>query len=302
MSQRLKLPSVLLVLLGLAWLLIKDQEALVLMIVILSVSGVYILGLVRIWRNAGLGHGISIWRALCFLVGMLILLFTLSGPMDALADRAFSMHMVQHMLLIKVIAPLLLLGEFSPAFLWAVGRNTAHRTATIWTQTSWLGSSWKQLTNAYVAWTLYALCLWVWHIPTFYQAALKSEPVHDLEHFLFLTTSLLFWWYVIKNGRNPKVRYGTAVLYLFTTLLHESALGALLTFSSRNWYVFYTSSNPWGLSPLSDQQLAGIIMWLPGGVLFMSLIVFYFGTWLQTIEKSMPIHQAELAQTGEQNE
>lgn len=264
----------------------------------LIVSAVYALGLTRLWRRAGVGHGLPVWRAACFLAGMAILAAALSSPVDELADRAFSMHMVQHMLLMKVIAPLLLLGEFSAVFLWAIGNESAGRWARLW----WSRSFWKYLTNPWIAWTLYALALWTWHIPTFYQAALKNETLHDFEHLIFLGTSLMFWWYLLKTGPGQVVRYGAAVIYLFTTLLHESALGALLTFSARNWYSFYSTANPWGLSPLSDQQLAGMLMWLPGGILFAFLIVFYFGAWLQAIEKRMQGNHPEFVHTGDSNE
>ena len=177
-----------------------------------------------------LGRGLPIWRAVCFLGGMVILTLALTGVMDELADRYFSMHMVQHVLLMKVVAPLLLLGEFWTVFLWAVGKEAARRMRGMWTHSPHLTQLWKQLTNPWVAWSLFAVGLWIWHIPAFYQAALKSEPLHDLEHLLFVGTSLLFWWYLLKTKHDQTRRYGMAILYLFTTLLHESLLGALLTF------------------------------------------------------------------------
>jgi putative membrane protein len=276
----------------------NSPEFVVLYSILLLVSLLYLTGIVRLWHNAGWGHGVSAWRAACFLLGMLTLALALSKPMDELTDQAFSMHMLQHVLLMKVIAPLLLLGEVSTVFLWAVSLRGAQSVARTWKRAEPLRWIWQQSTTPRWAWLLFAGCLWLWHIPSLYESALENETLHDFEHFLFLGTSLLFWWYLFQNGTNPKVRYGTAVLYLFTTLLHESALGALLTFSSNPWYSFYTSSGPWGLTPLADQQLAGVIMWLPGGVLFMALIVYYFGLWLQAIETSMP----RLAETGDPNE
>jgi putative membrane protein len=275
----------------LAWigLLATDHGFLFLETTILLISAVYILGLTRLWRSAGFGHGVPAWRAACFLAGMAILALALSGPMDELADQAFSIHMVQHMLLVKVIAPLLLLGEFAPVFLWAAGRGIAQRIGKSWARSRWLKGAWEQITKPWITWGIFALCLWIWHVPTFYQAALESELLHDVEHFMFLGAALLFWWFLLQKGPDRKIRYGMAVLYLFTTLMQESALGGLLTFSSHGWYSFYASPGLWGLSPLGDQQLAGVIMWLPGGVLFLFLMVFYFGLWLQAIERSMPV-------------
>ena len=286
-----------------AWMYANGQGLLLLMMLLMLVGASYILGLIRLWRKAGPGHGIPIWRALCFLAGLMILIVVLSSPVDALADKNFSVHMIQHMLLMKIVAPLLLLGEFSSVFLWAVGLNASHKLAAVWKHSDQLQAIWKRLLNPWLTWALFAFSLWLWHIPDFFQAALKNEALHDLEHFLFLSTSLLFWWYLIQNGSNPKVRYGTAVLYLFTTGLHESALGALLTFSSASWYSLYSSVDPWGLSVLKDQQLAGVIMWLPSGIMFTALIVVCFGLWLQAIEKSSAFQsQPELTLKGDSNE
>jgi putative membrane protein len=301
-NWRFQLLLTLLALLACGWLFVNGPDTLFLLTALLLAGGIYLTGLIRVWSSTGLGHGIPVWRAACFLAGMLILAFTLLGPMDELADGAFSMHMVQHMLLMKVIAPLLLLGEFSSLSLWAVGKGTAHQLAGAWNRSGPLRGTWRWLTHPWIAWTLFAMCLWIWHIPAFYQAALESEPVHGLEHLLFLGTSMLFWWYLLQDQRDQKVRYGGVVLYLFTTLLQESILGALLTFSSRSWYSLYNSPDLWGLSPLADQQLAGLIMWLPGGMLFMFLIVLYFGSWLQAIERSLPGQAPQLAQTGDGNE
>ncbi len=290
-----------LILLAALWLFMESPGLSLLLPIILAVSAVYIFGLIRLWRRAGVGHGLPVWQAACFLGGMTILWLSLSGFMDKLANEAFSMHMVQHMLLMKVVAPRLLLGEFSSVFLWATGKNVAHQTVGMWTR-SVLRSFWKYLTNPWVGWTLFALSLWGWHIPVFYQAALHSEPLHDLEHLTFLGSSLLFWWYLLKAGPGRVVRFGMVILYLFTTLLHESLLGWLLTFSARAWYSFYSAPVPWGLSPLGDQQLAGMLMWLPGGILFAFLIVLYFGAWLQAIEKRMQGTHSEFVHTGDSNE
>ena len=281
---------------------ITDMSAAFLLFVLVAISGVYILGLKRLWQNAGWGHGLPLWRAVCFLSGMAILALALLGPMDEMADQYFSMHMVQHLLLMKVIAPLLLLGWFSPIFLWAVGKNAAHQTGELWARSRRLRRLWRRFTDPWVAWIAFALCLWFWHIPAFYQAALENEPLHDFEHLLFLGTSLLFWWYLLKTGRDQKLRYGVAVIYLFTTLLHESVLGALLTFSQKSWYSFYSAANPWGLPALHDQQLAGLIMWLPGCTLFSVLIIYYFGAWLRAIEERMQKSHPRLLTTGGGNE
>ncbi len=267
--------------------------------VIAAIVLLYVTGAIRVWRRAGWGHGIPFWRAACFLAGMAILGASLANPMDRLAEQSFAAHMFQHVLLMKAIPPMLLLGEFSVAFLQAVGGRAAHAASSGWTHSVFIRSTWRKMSSAWFGWSFFALSIWIWHVPPFYDAALRNEWLHVLEHAMFLGSSLLFWWYLLKPGPDRVTRYGAVVLYLFTTLLHESALGALLTFSARSWYPFYSAANPWGLSPLGDQQWAGMIMWVPGGVLFGFLIVYYFGAWLRAIEKRMRAAHPEYARVGE---
>jgi putative membrane protein len=113
------------------------------------------------------------------------------------------------------------------------------------------------------------VAVWVWHAPVLYQATLGSELVHTLQHASFLVTALLFWWALLR-GHEGRVGRPASVIYLFTTAMHTSLLGALLTFSERLWYPLYDeSTSAWGLTPLEDQQLAGLIMWVPAGLVYL---------------------------------
>ena len=128
---------------------------------------------------------------------------------------------------------------------------------------------WRALSSPPVAWLLFAVVLWGWHLPALYEAALRNETVHAVEHLTLLLGVLLFWWVLLERTRPAHVRLGFAVAYLFTTTLQSGVLGALITFSSQLWYPYYAPlTAAWGLTPLQDQQLAGIIMWLPGGAVF----------------------------------
>ncbi len=276
-----------------------SPQTFILELLIFAVATVYAVGVVRLWRRAGWGHGLASWRAVCFLGGMAILGCSLAGPMDELANRSFAAHMFQHLLLMKAIPPLLLLGEFSVVFLHALGRQAAHRTSSAWARLGFVRSLWSRLSSPWFVWSFFPLSMWLWHVPMFYQAALSNEWLHALEHVMFLGSSLLFWWYVLQPSPDRAVRYGAVVLYLFTTLLHESVLGALLTFTAKSWYPFYATADPWGLAPLADQQLAGMLMWIPGGVLFGFLIEYYFGSWLRAIEKRIRAVHPEYAPSGD---
>jgi putative membrane protein len=120
------------------------------------------------------------------------------------------------------------------------------------------------------AWALHALALWLWHVPAFFEAALHNEGIHALQHASFLGTALLFWWAVIGAHANTARGTGAALAYLFTTMMHTSALGALLTLAPTPWYPDYvTTSMRFGLDPVGDQQLGGLVMWVPGGAAYL---------------------------------
>jgi putative membrane protein len=269
---------------------------------ILLVALLYAFGAWRLWRRAGWEHGLPIWRAACFLGGMLLLGALLAGPMDKLTDRSFAAHMTQHVVLTMAVPPMLLLGEFSVVFLYAIGGTAAHALRRTWQNAIVLRTVWSRTTSPWFAWSFFFLALWIWHAPPFYEAALQNEWLHVLEHTVFFASSLLFWWYVLKPGSDRAARYGAVVLYLFTTLLQESALGALLSFSAKSWYPFYAVADPWGLTPLADQQVAGLIMWIPGGLLLGVLMVCYFGAWLHAIEKRMRARHPEYALIGDRHD
>jgi putative membrane protein len=145
---------------------------------------------------------------------------------------------------------------------------------------------WRVLNNPAVIWILFTLAMWLWHAPSLYEAALREETIHTLEHLTFLITAMLFWWILFKHNRPDHVHYAMTIPFLFLTILQTGILGALMTFTSRAWYPFYAASvTDWGLTPLQDQQLAGLIMWMPGGAVFTLLTIGYFAAWLHALEK-----------------
>src|SRR5690606_6240729 len=122
-----------------------------------------------------------------------------------------------------------------------------------------------------VGWILYAGIVWIWHVPRFYQAALVNEWVHVFQHIAFMLAALIFWWAALEFGRRRTGGYGVGVVYFFTTALHGSAFGALLTFAREAWYPFYEARTAaWGLTALQDQQFGGLVMWVPAGLVYMA--------------------------------
>lgn len=223
----------------------------------------YARGLTRLWDNAGVGAGVPTWRSLCFAGGMAALGVALLSPVDTMGSDLFSMHMVQHELLMLIAAPLLVLGQPLVVFLWAF-RSNARKRIGQWTRMPAIRTTWNTLTMPFPAWMLHALILWGWHFPALFQAGLASDAVHTIQHLSFLVSALLFWAALI--GTSAHLRAGSAVMYILTTLIHTGMLGALLTFSTRIWYPIYEGrTEAWGLTVLEDQQLGGLIMWVPAG-------------------------------------
>jgi putative membrane protein len=247
---------------------------------------IYVWGVHKVWQRAGRGHGISRRQWMSFVGAILMLILALISPLDALSKSLFSAHMVQHLILMLAAAPLLVLSDFQLAFLWILPRS----------QVQTIGSSVNQtrrsvLTHPIIIWILFTVTMWVWHASTFYEAALRNEVMHALEHIMFLLTAVLFWWLLFKHTHPEHIHYAMTVPFLFLTVLQSGILGALMTFTSQPWYSAYAASTPaWGLSPLQDQQLAGLIMWMPGGAVFTLLTIGYFAAWLRAMEKHRQSH------------
>ena len=226
----------------------------------------YSVGVRALWTRAGIGRGIRGWEAAAFGAGWLTLVVALVSPVHALGEALFAAHMAQHELLMTVAAPLLVLGRPLVPALFALPPN-GRGAATGWTQRAGVRRAWGRLTRPGIAWALHAIAIWGWHVPWLYQATLGSETMHALQHLSFLATALLFWWTVLQPAWSGR---GVAILSLFTTMVHTGALGALLALSATLWYPVYAgTTRPWGLSPLEDQQLGGLIMWIPGGAAYL---------------------------------
>jgi len=240
-------------------------------------AALYAHGIRRLWRNAGPGRGIPHSAVLAFALGWLTLVLALVSPLDALGGRLFSAHMVQHELLMVVAAPLLVVGRPLAAWTWAFEppvRQALGRTA----QAGPVQAVWGFLTDPVAAWGLHAIALWAWHVPSFFSAALEHEWIHVLQHTSFLVTALFFWWATL--GRDPRraKTTGMAIALLFTTMLHTAALGALLSLAPTAWYPPYIpTTNALGIDPVDDQQLGGLVMWIPSGLAYLVAALVLLG-------------------------
>jgi putative membrane protein len=242
-------------------------------------AGLYGRGMVRLWRTPGGRRAVRPWQAAAFAAGWSSLVIALISPLDVLSDILFSAHMTQHELLMVVAAPLMVLGRPLIVMLWAFGPSYRQRL-TAWTRTPAVAHAWHAVTGPLTVWMLHALALWIWHLPVLYQAALRSDAVHVVQHLSFFITAALFWWAIV-HGRYGRLGYGIAVLFVFTTALHSGALGALFTFGSTVMYPLYAGrSAAFGVNALEDQQLAGLIMWIPFSLTFLIVGLALFAAWL----------------------
>src|SRR6185369_14214215 len=220
------------------------------------------------------------WEALCFAGGWLALFVALVSPLHAWGSVLFSAHMSQHEILMLVAAPLLVLGRPLITFLWALPLNWSRRIGNLG-KFGPINRVWHALTIPLVAWLVHAIALWIWHIPALFEAVLHNEAVHMAQHLSFLLSALLFWWALI-HGPQGVMGYGAAVLYLFTTSIHSGVLGALLTIAGSVWYPSYVGlTTSWGLTPLEDQQLGGLIMWIPASLVYVIAGLALFAGWLR---------------------
>lgn len=245
---------------------------------LLLTGALYLAGVRALWRAAGAGRGVRRAEAAAFAAGWLTLFIALLSPIHEMGEALLSAHMVQHELLMAIAAPLLVLGRPLVAWLWAVPpawRRALGRAAAA----PAVAGPWHAISAPLAATALHGVAIWLWHAPALYQLSLRNEWVHAAQHASFLFTALLFWWAVLGHARGAAI--GTSVLCLFVTALHSGGLGALLTFATRLWYPAYAATTPaWGMSPLEDQQLAGLIMWIPGGIAYLVAALALFGSLL----------------------
>lgn len=240
-----------------------NTRAEVLLPIVLT-AALYLAGVLRAWARVGALRGFGIGRVLAGIAGWAALVIALLSPLDAWAERLFALHMVQHELLMAMAAPLLCLAHPMMAALWALPQRWRARVRRAFRAPQWM-SAWRALRSPATAWAVHAAVLWAWHAPAAFNASLASTGWHTVQHLAFVASALLYWWSVL--GSPAHANGGPALLSLFTTLLHTSALGALLALSSRPWYALAGEhAAAWGLDPLTDQQLGGLVMWGPGAL------------------------------------
>jgi len=243
---------------------------------LLALAGMlYVAGSVRLAAR-GAVHRRS--ERLAFAGGWLALVAAILPPLDSLAVSLFSVHMAQHELMMLIGAPLIIAGRPLPVCM--AGMGSARRPVATLLQSPPAAAAWRTLTAPVVAWILHGAAVWIWHVPPLYEAAAGSEAIHALQHATCVGTAGLFWWGMLY-GRYGRAGYGAAVFYVFTTTVHTGLLGAILTLATSSFYPGYAvTAAASGVDPIEDQQLAGLIMWVPAGIVLTVAGVALFAAWI----------------------
>ncbi|MDQ4133990.1 MAG: cytochrome c oxidase assembly protein [Actinomycetota bacterium] len=242
------------------------------------------------WRGAQRGQHrrpVDTRRAWCFAGAMMAVGVALVSPLDALSGSLASAHMVQHVLLLLVAAPLLALSN--PMTTLLRGSPPAVRKGSRrWRQRlAWRGEHLLPTRHPVAAWVVAVTTLWFWHAGVPYDAAVEHHVLHVVEHLTFLVTAVWFWWVVVGARGRERISNGFGVLLVFAMAMQSVFLSALLTFAPTPWYSVYAATTArWNLDPLADQQLAGVIMWIPAGLLYVGAGLGLLVAWIRASERT----------------
>jgi putative membrane protein len=254
-------------------------------------GGLYLRGQVRLRQRRVRGKQEGIAQSArdrlelaAFVLAWLSIMLALMSPLDRVSDVLLSAHMVQHEMLMLLAAPLFALSRPLDRFLWALAPR-ARRDVAVVLQLPGVRKSVQALSAPASAVVLHAIVRWLWHVPTLFEAALDNEWIHGLQHASFFFTALLFWGTLV-HGRYGRLGYGVSMVFVLVTALHTGALGVLISLAREPWYPRYQERAAlYGQNALSDQQLAGLLMWIGAGFVLTLLGLALFAAWVGEAER-----------------
>ncbi|MEZ4767429.1 MAG: cytochrome c oxidase assembly protein [Caldilineales bacterium] len=232
------------------------------------------------------------WKPAAYLGGLAAVGIALMSPIDVLGGQLFLMHMIQHLVLIMIAAPLLLVGNPFPVLMWGLPRGARRKVGGLLSGPSRFRRVVTKLTSPGLVWLFFFTVYVGWHDPNMYNLALRSEFVHDIEHLTFFLASMLFWWHV--TGVAPRFHRTLSTFqrlaYVLSIIPANMILGVVIAFASEPIYTYYTTvPRLWGLSVVQDQSIAGIIMWIPGSMMYILIALILVSRIVQS-ESEKPPH------------
>jgi cytochrome c oxidase assembly factor CtaG len=225
------------------------------------------------WQLSRRGSGrlVSPWRSVAYLGGLAVLGIALMSPIDVLSGQFFYMHMIQHLLLVMIAPPLLLLADPMPIMLWGLPSNLRLEVGRWLRPDAAFRRVVRALTTPGLVWLYVVAVLVGWHDPKAYNLTLENDLVHDLEHLTFFGTAMLFWWHVI--GAAPHIHRrlspGVRIGYVLSVVPASALTGIAIAFAQEPIYTYYTTIPRLGeMTVVQDQMLGGVIMWIPGSMMY----------------------------------
>jgi cytochrome c oxidase assembly factor CtaG len=221
-----------------------------------------------------------------FAGGMLMLVLALLSPIDSIGEQLFAVHMIQHLLLLVFAAPLFAWSRPAVVFLWALPLTGRKRVGSAWSRLG-VRRGLRGLLHPLTVWFLFNGVFVFWHCPGPYTWAVHDETVHVMEHACLFVTGLMFWSVVLEPDGHRRLGYGGTLILIATTTVLSGLPGALMILASEPLYPVHAAGVlAWRLTLLQDQQLAGLIMWIPGGSIYLVAACLMFVKWLERPERS----------------
>lgn len=236
-----------------------------------TVIGLAALGAIYLWRSrhGGDGEHVTGARKASFFFALFIIFASLNGPIHDLSDvYLFSAHMVQHLMLMLAMPPLMIYGV--PG--WMLRPLVRHKVT---------GAIARAVTRPITCFAIFNVVIVFWHLPIFYNAALADHGIHIVEHLMFMAGAVLMWWPLLSQlPELPRLAYPAQMLYCFLMSVAMSIPAVYISMAEEVLYPAYsTAPRVWGLSPMDDQLLGGLVMWVPGGLIFVGIMSVVFFKW-----------------------
>ena len=239
-------------------------------------------------------------RAASFTAGLATIVIALDSPLDGYADTLFWAHMLQHILLLTVAPPLILLGRPWPRMWRALPLSWRTRAGRAVARSS-PAAPIRSLARPLPAWLLFNATVVVWHLGPAYDAALAHGAIHALQHVTFFVTGLAFWAYVVDPGPlRPRLAWPVRVAYVAGAMVVGWVLAIVLVLAPHPLYAHYAAlaTRPGGISALTDQQIAGGMMWVPGSISYTIAVLFAFWRWVEPTTTAPPARGATSSTAG----